>query len=249
MWNKMIKEVKTGRVAGPYKQPPYDYFVQSPVGLVPKAGNKTRLIFHLSYEFETGEGSINSWIPEDVCSVKYNDLDHAIQNCLELVKRTGIKSIFYSKSDLMSAFRGLPILIRHRKYLLMAIFHPITKEKFFFVEKNLPFGSSISCSHFTRFSNCLRHLVEFNLGRHYVITNYLDDFLFIDNTKEGSDHMVRVFLQICEQINFPVSLEENRMGLTEDDILRHITRWCKLKNVYPGRKENKAVKHDSEILE
>ena len=53
LWNKVMKEVKLGRVAGPYDEIPYDNFIQSPIGLVPKAGSssgKTRLIFHLSYE-------------------------------------------------------------------------------------------------------------------------------------------------------------------------------------------------------
>ena len=46
IWSKIMKEVKTGRVAGPYKQVPFKYYVQSPIGLVPKAGSqKTRLIF------------------------------------------------------------------------------------------------------------------------------------------------------------------------------------------------------------
>ena len=51
-WNKIMKEVKLGRYAEPYQKIPYQYYVQSPVGLVPKAGGKTRLIFHLSYDFQ-----------------------------------------------------------------------------------------------------------------------------------------------------------------------------------------------------
>ena len=53
MWNKIMNEVSEGRVAGPYKgdQPPYQNFIQSPIGLVPKSGGKTRLIFHLSHDF------------------------------------------------------------------------------------------------------------------------------------------------------------------------------------------------------
>ena len=45
MWNKIMKEVELGRYAGPFKKPPFDNYIQSPIGLVPKAGNKTRLIF------------------------------------------------------------------------------------------------------------------------------------------------------------------------------------------------------------
>ena len=40
LWNKVVKE---GRYAGPFKEIPYDYFIQSPIGLVPKDhGVKTR---------------------------------------------------------------------------------------------------------------------------------------------------------------------------------------------------------------
>ena len=47
LWDKMMKEVKLKRFAGPFKHVPFEHFVQSPVGLVPKAGGQTRLIFHL----------------------------------------------------------------------------------------------------------------------------------------------------------------------------------------------------------
>ena len=51
LWNKLMKEVRLKRVAGPYNTIPFDNFIQSPIGLVPKDGGKqTRLIFHLSYD-------------------------------------------------------------------------------------------------------------------------------------------------------------------------------------------------------
>ena len=116
LWNKVMKEVKTGRYAGPYPDIPFDSYMQSPIGLVPKAGNKTRLIFHLSYNFKGGQGSVNSNTPEDICKVKYNDLDHAMRNCIQLLKTTELwddlaeeSVIFFSKTDLLSAFRILPL--------------------------------------------------------------------------------------------------------------------------------------------
>ena len=52
LWNKIMKEVKLGRYAGPFKKPPFKYFIQSPIGLVSKDNGKdTRLIFHLSFDF------------------------------------------------------------------------------------------------------------------------------------------------------------------------------------------------------
>ena len=38
LWNKVMDEVKLGRYAGPFETPPYEYFMQSPIGLVPKSG-------------------------------------------------------------------------------------------------------------------------------------------------------------------------------------------------------------------
>ena len=68
-----MKEVKLKRSVGPFKDPPFKDFIQSPIGLVPKDGGKeTHLIFHLSYPKE-GNISINSMIPEKLCSVKYPD--------------------------------------------------------------------------------------------------------------------------------------------------------------------------------
>ena len=47
LWNKVMKEVKLGRYAGPFKQVPYPYFVQSPIGLVPKDGGRTQDLFFI----------------------------------------------------------------------------------------------------------------------------------------------------------------------------------------------------------
>ena len=75
LWNKIMKEVKLHRYAGLFKNPPFKHFVQSPVGLVPKANNKTRLIFHLSFDFDgdnEDRKSINFHTPKEMCRVKYN---------------------------------------------------------------------------------------------------------------------------------------------------------------------------------
>ena len=45
LFNKVMKEVKEHRYTGPFDRPPTEQFIQSPIGLVPKAGGKMRLIF------------------------------------------------------------------------------------------------------------------------------------------------------------------------------------------------------------
>ena len=80
LWNKLMKEVKAERVARPFDEVPFDNYIQSPIGLVPKKGSEgTRLIFHLSYSFDEKDGrSLNSLTPKDKCSVRYNDIDYAV---------------------------------------------------------------------------------------------------------------------------------------------------------------------------
>ena len=88
-------------------------------------------------------------------------------------------TIFAGKSDLKSAFRILGLSRSSWKWLVMKAQDPVTSHWKYFVDKCLPFGSSISCSHFQRFSDALCHLIEHHLQVNRCTTNYLDDFLVI----------------------------------------------------------------------
>ena len=219
LWNKVMDEVGINRFASPFELnnlPFSKTIVQSPIGLVPKAGNKTRLIFHLSYNFKSGHKSINFWTPKELSSVKYNDLDKAVHDCIELMRIMGVNQVFYSKSDLQSAFRVLPGKISHRALLVMKAQHPESGIWYFFIDKCMPFGASISCSHFQRFSNALKFIVEWKANQtiYTLITNYLDNFLFIYITQQGCNTIVLMFLGVCEDINFPVALDRTEWANT-----------------------------------
>ena len=210
IWNKIMKEVKLGRVAGPFENIPFQNYIQSPIGLVPKAGNQTRLIFHLSFDFgqDDASKSLNYHTPKDLCKVKYRDLDYAIARCLELDRLyDDISQLFFSKSDLKSAFRILPLKISQFCWLCFKARDPKTGKFWFFADKCLPFGASISCALFTKFSDCLKHLSEFLSGK-FTVTNYLDDFLFIAESEGEANRLVRIFLNLCQFINCPVAMEK-----------------------------------------
>ena len=120
LWNKVMKEMDLGRYAGPFEKPPFESFVQSPIGLVPKdKGTKTRLIFHLSYP-RNGD-SVNSGIPSGKCTVKYPDFDEAVKICME----AGI-GCWIGKSDMSSAFRHVPMAKSEWWLLVMKAMHPTT---------------------------------------------------------------------------------------------------------------------------
>ena len=207
LWNKVMKEVGAGRYAGPFESIPYDNYIQSPIGLVPKdKGRSTRLIFHLSYP-RNGTSSVNFNTPKELCRVKYKDIDDAVRILLHEGPGAHI-----SKSDMQMAFRNLGLEPKCFKWLLMMAKHPKTGKTFFFVEKALPFGSSRSCKLFQDFSDCIAHVVRFKTKRDLV--NYLDDYLFAALIKAICDQQCDTFLQICALINFPVSLEKTFRATT-----------------------------------
>ena len=202
MWNKVMKEVSLKRFAGPYPQnsPPFKYFIQSPIGLVAKDGGKdTWLIFHLSYP-KSG-GSINACIPKKRCTVTYPDFMDAVNLCQEAGKFA-----FCSKSDMKSAFRNLPLKVRDFHLLLMRAKNQKNQKWYWFVEKCLSFGSSISCKIFQDFSDSIAYVVRKITGKENV--NYLDDYLFVALLRACCNNQINVFIDICSTINFPISMEK-----------------------------------------
>ena len=152
LWNKIMKEVKNLRYAGPYEEIPYEYYIQSPVGLVPKDNGKdTRLIFHLSYPRKGV--SLNSETPRELTTVKYCDVTDAVKLCLQAGRGCKI-----SKSDMKSAFRNLGVKKHQWCLLILMAKSPIDQKTYFFVDKCMPFGAAISYSNFQRFSDAIAHI-------------------------------------------------------------------------------------------
>ena len=208
MWEKIMKEVHLGRYVGPYQEDeiPYEYFVQLPIGLVPKAEDKTRLIFHLLYDFPDGPKSINHNTPKDVCLVSYHDLDCVVKYCMVLLNKLNSAGVlFFGKTDLVSTFRILPIKPGQRNLLLMRAKHPVTQVMYYFIDKCLPFGSSISCAHFQCFSDALAEILVAKMN--VSVINYLDNFLFISESRLVCDHLITQFILLCNHLGCLV-LEE-----------------------------------------
>ena len=158
------------------------------------------MIFHLSCP-STGGQSINLETPPDLCSVKYPNFGDAIRLCMKLWKNCRMV-----KSDFRSAFRILGMRVSCFKFLVMKAGSPINSKIYYFVDKCLPFGASISCSHFQRVSNAIAFLVS-HITKEPTI-NYLDDYFFAALTTLLCNGHVNTFLELCKEIKFPVSMEK-----------------------------------------
>ena len=234
LWNKVMKEVKEKRYAGPYKNIPFEYFIQSPIGLVPKdGGTKTRLIFHLSYPKE-GNTSINHNTPREMSTVEYPSFDDAVRLCI----KHGLDCKL-GKSDLTSAFRHLCMSPQWWRFLVMKAQSPLDDQWYYFVDKCMPFGSSISCAHFQAFSRALSHIVA-TLTREQNI-NYLDDFLFAAIFKALCDGQIHTFLKVCKDIRFPVSMEKTFWGTTQLTFLGLLIDTHRQRVFVPIEKVEKAL--------
>ena len=212
LWNKLMKEVRLGRVAGPFDVIPFRNYVQSPIGLVPKDnGTQTRLIFHLSYNFDD-YNSINAYTPSELCTVRYNDLDTAIKSCLYQLRLEGSNSLWFGKSDAQSAFRVVPLLRKCWNLLIMKAYCPKTGVLQYFVDKCLPFGASISCAIFQDVSDALRHILQFRtavrIPHNRAINNYLDDFLFITTVMRLCNWLIQKFLDLCQEVGMPINMSK-----------------------------------------
>lgn len=171
LWEIILKEIELGRVAGPFIEKPFPCFQISPVGLVPKKDNGYRMIHHLSYPENS---SINHFIDEKLCSVSYSSVDQAADMIYTLKK-----GCFLSKTDVKSAFRLLPVSPADFDLLGFKATRntDMGRQCFYFYDKMLPFGSSISCAIWEKFASFLHWVVQ-EESQCQTILHYLDDFLF-----------------------------------------------------------------------
>ena len=241
LWNKVIKEVQLKRYAGPFEEIPFKYYIQSPIGLVPKDGEtKTRLIFHLSYPRGTGT-SVNANTPEELTTVKYPDFDEAVRLCI-----LSGKGCAAAKSDMTAAFRQLCIRKQDWQLLVMKAKNPKNDKYYFFFDKCLPFGASISCAHFQAFSDTVSYIVM--IKNKWENINYLDDFFFAAFCCELCNQHLECFIKVCKQINFPISKEKTEWAATAVTFLGLLIDTVRQIIGIPINKIDKAVQLIQDML-
>ena len=99
---KLDKEICEGRIRGPFVQPPFYNLKVSPLGVIPKKQpGEYRVTNHLS--FPCG-GSVNDFIPSELCSVHYASVDDAVK----MIKQIG-PNCHLAKADVRGAFRIIPV--------------------------------------------------------------------------------------------------------------------------------------------
>ena len=233
--NKLDKEIKLGRIQGPFKHCPFDNIVISPLGLVEKkVKGEYRVIHHLS--FPQGS-SINDGIPREFATVKYSNISDAISNLVQLGKHS-----YMAKSDIKSAFRIIPI--NPLDYHLLGM---KWKDQYYY-DRCLPMGASSSCQIFEKFSTALQWITE-KLTSNCKIVHVLDDFMIMSETKQQCKLALKIFLYICEDIGVPIAPEKTFDPDTKMQFLGIDLDTEKMQASIPDDKVTKFIKIIEEILE
>ncbi|XP_056104363.1 uncharacterized protein LOC130083381 [Rhinichthys klamathensis goyatoka] len=198
--NLIKKEVESGFMIGPFDEPPFKVFRISPIGVATrKFSGKKRLIVDLSAPHKSLFPSINSLIPLDEFSLKYHDVDHAV----DLIKIVG-RGAWLAKIDITSAFKVMPI---HPDswHLFGVPWHG----KFYFAVR-LTFGCKSSPKIFDMLSEAICWILSNNYAIPHLI-HLLDDFLIISPPGAIPAAQILTVQRVFAELGIPIA-QEKTMG-------------------------------------
>ena len=194
MQEKVSKELRLGRIAGPFGTPTFETFVTPSLGVVPKKESGAyRMIQHLSHPPGV---SVNDGIPFEKASVQYQIINHAIDH----VKNIG-RGSYKAKTDIAEAFRIIPI--KPSRYHLMGIHW----QRLFYYDRCLAMGLRSFCSIFEQLSTAIHWLAVHQLGIEHMV-HFIDDFLLVSASRgQGQAHLCQ-FIKLCSKIGVPIAAEK-----------------------------------------
>jgi hypothetical protein len=181
---KISTDLHLHRIREVHPKPPGP-FISSPLGLVPKPGNKLRTIHHLSYP---PRESVNDSIDEEAAHFKYT----SFEKVLAMVLKAGRYCIML-KRDMKDAFRMIPIAPQH--HWLMGF----SWNGKFYVEQVLSFGLRTAPIIFNLFAEAWEWIVRSHL-RWHLIEHYLDDMMaaFPNSQRKRLAQFKRDYPQLCD---------------------------------------------------
>ena len=230
------KELQSGRILGPFKDPPLDGLICSPLNLVPKAGNpgKFRLIHNLAYPYN--HNSVNANIPDHQAVVSYAPFDKAVRICQALGPKC-----YIAKMDYDSAFRIFPISGQDIHLL------GFTLNELFYINSTMAFGARSSCQIFETFATAMEWALKEKTGWD-TCTHYLDDFFLARGTYPECATFMESFQNLSDFVGAQLSPGKTEGPATKLTFLGLQLDTIKQVIAIPGKKLQEASALISEIL-
>jgi hypothetical protein len=244
------KDVKAGKKAGPFDAPPLPHFAVSPIGAVPKKSDPStiRVTHNLSHPFK-GTTSVNSGIRDEAFSLD------TVNTACDAIRRLGY-ACYLIKLDVEAAYKLIPV--REEDWHLLGFMW----EGKYYYERTLPFGLKSSCRLWDLYAAALHHFFT-RLGVDVVI-HYIDDFLFVIQSKQRADDLLIQCLELCKHLGVPMAAhktegpttrltflgiqldtESMQASLPEEklsELKRLTTDWCEMKQASTNECEIMAGK-------
>ena len=191
---QLQKEVEAGRIRGPFPERPLPALRCSGLGVVPKKGNKWRMILHLS---TPAGASINDHISKANFSLQYSSIDDAVRMLIALGP-----GALMSKADLKSTFRMVPV--RPQDWELLGM----RWQDHYFFDTCLPFGLRSAPFLFNEYAEALQWILQHNHGLSSIL-HYLDDYLIAGppTSTQCARHLT-TFLEVCDDLGIPVAMDK-----------------------------------------
>ncbi len=238
VWALLAKEVGNGRMAGPYFQTsPIDQQRYNPLGMAPKPHNRWRLVEDLS-RFDDEGLSINSCVADKDKKVKYTEFNEIIEKIAQLPAGALI-----FKMDVRDAFKIL------RLHSSMFRLTGIKFGQWVMINKVLPFGGSVCCQIFERFSSFL-NWIYCKVTNYDLIFHYLDDYMSAASPapSEQAHHLMQKIRDISDSIGVPMHPDKCEGPCTNLTFLGHGVDTVKQEVYAPMDKVQKALHGISLLL-
>ena len=195
---KLDKELRLDRIAGPFDTPPYAPFHISPLNIrEKKTPGKFRLLHNLSFPYNST--SINSRIAQKEKTVKYATVGTAIRKLLSLPR-----GAYTAKTDIAEAFRLIPV-------------HPTNYPKLgmkfqgkYYYDKCLPMGCGSLCCIFETFSTAVQTILE-AMDPKICCIHMIDDFFIMADNQETCAQHLQLLLTLCADLGIPIAKDKTFM--------------------------------------
>lgn len=176
-------DLEAGKLMGPFREPPFDSYILSPLGaFVKRDKSKIRLIHDLSYPH--GQ-SVNDLIDAEEYSLQYESVDSAVRACR-------VYSFPYlSKIDLQDAYKA--IAVRPEDWHLLGFSWGLPGgESHIYFSKVLSFGLRSAPALFDVFAQVVQEATIAS-GVNSKLIRYVDDFLLVSpDIQVASEHLEKL---------------------------------------------------------
>lgn len=202
VYESVQRDIKKGRIIGPFAMPPFRDFIGSPMGAFQKrSSSKYRIIHDLSWP---PSNSVNDFIKKDDFSLNYITIDNIVQG----IQKTGVET-YISKTDLAEAFKQ--IYVRESDWPLLGFTLQDTDGvgsiyTRYYCYTSLCFGLRSAPFLFNKYADALEHAMKINKVSN--VCHFMDDYITWHGTSEGCSRNLEIMLKTCKSLGFEIQPEK-----------------------------------------